>query len=171
MNQHTVPRTCPNCKRKDQEIARLTAERDAAEFDRVWRVYKREGLERRMPHLRSGMAVVVVDLDRMKEANARFGHAGVDSRMTKIFQATRTDDTFAGRWKQGDEVAVFVHQDDAIGLANRLLGAFLALDLSATIAVVGGASHAHVDLGIARIEQAKADNERGRIFVVEGGMA
>lgn len=163
--------TCTSCTDKDALIALLTAERDAAEFDSIWGIYKREGVERRMAHLRTGMAVVVVDIDGMHDANTRYGHAGVDRRVTRVMCAVRTDDTLAGRWQQGDELVIFCHQDDAIGLARRLLAEFRADDMSATAAVVFEPTHAGVALGQAQIEVAKRANQRGRVYVCAGGLA
>lgn len=176
MNQHIVPQdlknsTCTACTDKDVLIARLTAERDAAEFCGIWGIYKREGIERRMLHLRAGMAVVVIDIDGMHDANDRHGDAGVDRRITRVMAAIRTDDTLIGRWKRGDEIVAFCHQDDAIGLARRLLAEFRSDDMSATAAVVFEPTHAGIALGIAQIAAAKKVDQRGRVYVCAGGLA
>lgn len=167
----TIPQPCTTCAAKDQTIAQLIAERDAAEFDVVWGIYKREGLERRMAHLRAGMAVIVIDIDGMHQANDAYGHEGVDRRVTRIMAAVRTDDTLAGRWQAGDELVLFCHQDDAIGLAQRLLSEFRTDAMSATAAIVFEPTHAGVAIGQAQIEAAKRANRRGRVYVCAGGIS
>lgn len=165
------PVACLNCIAMRQEIARLTAERDAAEFDPIWGIYKREGVERRLPQLTTAHVTIAIDLDGMHDSNREFGHEGVDARVTTLMGLLRKADAelLIGRWKRGDEIVMFPHESDAIGLAHRLLGGLLALGMSGTMAIVWDTSHAGIALGIARIEQAKEANERGRVFVVQGG--
>ena len=154
---------CGTCQAMVAENARLTAELSTAEFDAIWGIYKREGLERRMPHLRSGYAALVIDLDQMHDRNLEFGHAGVDWRMTQVFLRIRENDTYAGRWKRGDEVVVFVHQDDAEGLAIRALVTCELYGMPATMVLVS-ATLAGIASGIAAIEVAKKAGKRGQIL-------
>lgn len=158
--------TCITCQAMAAEVERLTVELAHAEHDPIWGIHNRQGVERRMKHLTDEHATIVLDLDKMHDANAALGHDGVDQRLNKIM---RIADVLSGRWLRGDEIVLFPHQDDAIGLAYRILGALQAHDLSATIAVVWGNTHQAISLGLARIEQAKADDQRGRVYVVEGG--
>lgn len=164
------PSTCTTCP----IVTDLRAQLDAAYRDPIWGIYSRQGIERRMAHLRPGMATIVIDIDHMHDCNTTFGHDGVDARVASIFQAIRAEDAedmLIGRWLRGDEVVIFVHQDDAIGLARRLLGTFRAYAMSATAALVWRCDTAGIKVGCARIEVAKEAGERGRIFIIEGGVA
>lgn len=159
--------TCTTCP----IVSELRAELDQALRDPIWGIYSRQGIERRMRHLTTDHATIVVDMDKMHHANTAFGHDGVDSRITRALACIRSADVLAGRWLRGDEVVLFPLAVDAIGLAHRLLGALLALDMSATIAVVWGNDRAAVTVGTAQIETAKEQDQRGRVFVVGGGVA
>lgn len=167
MAEPSIARTCTTCP----IVAQLRAELDQAHRDPIWGIYSRQGVERRMAHLTTEHATIVVDLDDMHGANAAYGHAGVDRRVARALGCIRHNDVLAGRWLRGDEVVLFPRTADALGLAHRLLGALLALDLSATIVVVWGNDQASIAAGLARIETAKHANERGRVFTIEGGCA
>lgn len=162
--QHHPTTHCSQCAAHEQQIAQLMADLESADRDPVWGVLTRGGLERRMPKLGDETAAIVLDLDYLHEANDRYGHAGVDARMTVALRAT--DQHPVGRWQHGDELVIFAPQGDALGLALRLQSELAAQGLSATCAIVPGLGHAAVAKGQRRIEQAKRDGERGRIFVV-----
>lgn len=165
MSAHIVAQHCTQCAALAQEIVQLQAELQLADRDAVWGVFTRRGLERRMPKEDRGMAVVVFDIDRMHDANDRYGHAGVDERMTVALRVTDQHPT--GRWQHGDELVSFVPISDALGMALRVQAELIGQGLSATCAVVWACSHAAVAQAQARIEQAKRANERGRVFVVQ----
>lgn len=158
--------TCQHCRELEQTILDLRAALEAADRDPIWGIYTRGGIERRMVKLDGTMAVIVADLDRLHDANDRYGHAGVDARMTMVLRGTD-----AGRWQQGDEFVVIVPTADAVGAATRLQGALVEQGLSATFAVVRGCDHAAIAAGQLRIEEAKRAGERGRIFTVSVGRA
>jgi GGDEF domain-containing protein len=168
-HEHAI---CTTCLDKDTLIAQLTAERDAAEFDGIWGIYKREGIERRLPQLTAAHATIVIDLDGMHDSNREFGHAGVDVRVTTLMALLRKADAdlLIGRWERGDEIVMFPREADAVGMAYRLLGGLLALGMSATMAIVRDNTRVGIALGIARVEVAKEANERGRVFVIEGAL-
>lgn len=157
---------CTQCDALAQEITYLREELRQADRDAVWGVLTRRGLERRMPKPHSGQATIVCDIDNLHDANDSYGHAGVDERMTIALRAT--DGHPAGRWQHGDEVVCFAPQGDAVGLALRLQAELHSQGLAATFAVVWGCDHAAVTRGQARIEAAKRDGKRGRVFVVAG---
>lgn len=171
MNATTLSQTCTTYTLKDQEIARLRADLESAYHDPIWNIYSRQGIERRMPYLDRGMAVIVIDIDRMHDANAAYTHGGVDWRLRQILAGIRSDDTLIGRWKQGDELVIFVRLVHAAGLAQRLSAAFLAHGMSMTAAIVSNATHVGIAAGIARIETAKLSDGRGRVYVCAGGLA
>lgn len=160
--------TCKTCQTMVEEVERLRSALDTAERDPIWGIYSRQGVERRMRQLTAEYATVVIDLDDMHGKNAAFGHHGVDTRVTKVM---RQADVLSGRWLRGDEIVLFPHKAEALGLAHRVLGGFFVLDLSATIAVVWGNTQDAIALGLLRIEEAKEANQRGRVYVVEGGTA
>lgn len=167
----TLTHTCPGCAEKDFTIAQLTQERDAAYHDPVWGIDSRQGIERRMRHLRPGMAVLVIDIDDMHERNATLGDDGVDWRVAKIFMNVRSSETPIGRWKRGDEVVLFAPGGDIIGLGERILRDFYRLDMSATGAICYQPNHIGIAAALTRVAAAKQAGQRGRIFVVEGGAA
>jgi predicted signal transduction protein with EAL and GGDEF domain len=80
------------------------------------------------------LAAVYLDVDDMKEANSRYGHADVDRRIHAALTA-RSSDCVMGRWLQGDEIVAIVPWIDALGFCDRLLAAFQAQGMSCTIAV------------------------------------
>lgn len=158
-----VLRRCGTCTRKNARIARLKAELANAYHDPIWDIETRQGIERRMPHLRTSYVAIVIDLDCMHDRNREFGHAGVDWRITRIFQHVRRDDSYAGRWLRGDEIVMFVHQNDAEGLAIRLLVTFEMYGMSATM-LIAPASYEGIASGIAAIDAAKDAGRRGQIL-------
>lgn len=158
--------TCQHCAELEQTIADLRAALEAADRDPIWGIYTRGGIERRMTRLDGTMAVIVADLDGLHDANDRYGHAGVDMRMTIALRGTD-----AGRWQQGDEFIVLVPRADAVGAAQRLQRALADQGLSATFAVVWGCDQASVAAGQLRIEEAKRANERGQVYTVAVGRA
>jgi GGDEF domain-containing protein len=150
-----VPNTCTRCTELEIELAR-------AYHDPIWQIDTRQAVERRLTQLGTGYAAVVLDIDRMHAANERFGHAGVDWRIAQIFQSVRRDDTYAGRWLQGDEIVVFCNVANAPGLAIRLLVLFEMRAMGATI-TMAPATREGIAEGIARIDAAKRAGQRGAI--------
>lgn len=149
------------------QIVALQAELDLAHRDPIWGVYTRVGLERRMPHPDSGMGCVVLDVDQMRLCNDRYGHAGLDERMTQALLSVRDGDAISGRWEEGDEVVIFAPIADLAGLAERLQHALWQNGLSATMAIVHDCTVTAIIAGQTRVEEAKRADERGHIFVVE----
>lgn len=169
MYQDTIaqPKTLEECWR---EIERLRAELRAADHDPIWQIYTRVGMERRIPRPESGMAVIAPDIDEMHERNAHYTHDGLDARMVAALLCVREhDEVVCGRWYQGDEILIFCPAADAVRLAERLRTDMHVYGLSATFAVAGGCTRAHIAEAFARIESAKEQGERGRVLRVEGG--
>lgn len=152
--------TCTDCAPR---IAQLEQELAQALHDPIWGIATRQGVERRLTELSPDQAAIVLDLDDMHGANARFSHAGVDWRVTQVMQSIRADDTFAGRWLQGDEIVVFANAANAPGLAERLLILLEMRGMGATIAIAE-ATREGIAEGVARIDQAKREGRRGQIL-------
>jgi len=79
------------------------------------------------------LAAVYLDVDDMKGANARHGHADVDRRIHAALTA-RSSDSVMGRWLWGDEIVAIVPWTDAIGFCDRISDAFRDQEMSCTIA-------------------------------------
>lgn len=152
--------TCTTCAPR---IAQLEADLASALHDPIWGIGTRQAVERRLTGLSGLLSTIVLDIDGMHGANERFGHAGVDERISKIMQSVRTDDTYAGRWLRGDEIVIFCDQANAEGLAVRLLILFEMYGMGATI-TVAPATREGIAEGIARIDAAKANGQRGQIL-------
>lgn len=152
---HDIGDTCTRCAALEAELAQ-------ALHDPIWQIDTRQAVERRLTALGPDIVAVVLDIDKMHDRNAEFGHAGVDWRVAQIFQSVRRDDTYAGRWLQGDEIVVFCNVANAPGLAIRLLVLFEMRGMSATI-TTAPATRGGIADGITRIEAAKQADQRGRI--------
>lgn len=150
------PGTCTRCVQLEQELAQ-------AYHDPAWQINTRQAMERRLTQLTGARAAIVLDVDRMHDANERFGHAGVDWRISRIFRSVRQDDTCIGRWLQGDEVVVICDAAQSGELAIRLLVLFEMYGMSATIAVAV-ATREGIAQGIVAIDVAKREGRRGTIL-------
>lgn len=153
---HDIGGTCTRCTALEAELAQ-------ALHDPIWQIGTRQAVERRLTALGPDIVAVVLDIDKMHDRNAEFGHAGVDWRVARIMESIRAGDTYAGRWLQGDEIVVFTNEANAEGLAVRLLILFEMYGMSATIATAP-ATREGIALGIAAIERAKEAGQRGEIL-------
>lgn len=169
MNADILPRNTADPALLWAEIERLRAELARAHNDPIWGVLTRVGLERRMQHADTTKGVLVLDLDDLHGANDRYGHAGLDARMTRALGCLRKTDV--GRWQNGDELVVIAPVADLKGIDSKLARALRREGLSATRAWAASCTREAIVLCQARIEAAKRAGERGRCFVVEGGEA
>lgn len=147
---------CTRCTQLEADLA-------AALHDPIWQIDTRQAVERRLTALGPDIAAIVLDIDRMHDRNAEFGHAGVDWRVAQVMQTVRGDDTYAGRWLQGDEIVVFCNEANTEGLAMRLLIAFEMRGMGATITITP-ATREGIAEGIATIDAAKRAGQRGEIL-------
>lgn len=147
-------------------IEALQAELYEAYRDPIWGVLSRQGVERRMQQLDHTYVAIVGDGDDIHGKNRRFGHDGVDARMTAGLRGTDS-----GRWLRGDEVVFFVPRQDAAGAAERIRQNLLQQEMPMTLCITYAATHEAIAAGQVMIEIEKDAGRRGHILRVEGGAA
>lgn len=117
----------------------LESYEDAMDYDRLTRLYSRNGLERRFKrllaerasHSRIGMAVL--DLDRFKYLNDTYGHLYGDRVLAKIGGSLKKfahqhEDCFIGRYG-GDEFVIVTEPPSIEVMKGRILEMAQSLDL------------------------------------------
>ena len=123
------------------EVERLSRYRDLAYRDELTRTFNRRYLEARArdalaPSFRGlGTGLVLVDVDRFKSINDRFGHAAGDGVLRRVAQTVgqraRRNDA-VGRWG-GDEFYVLLPHTHAAGV--RSFVERLTVDLSEIVVI------------------------------------
>lgn len=166
MDARNNPTTCCNCAAR---IIELEALLHVAHTDPVWGVLTRTGMEYHMHQLQPGYDLLYVDIDNMHDANTAYGHEGTDRRVRQALaslQMRRGDFMLSGRWLCGDELIFLLPGGTGSGAAGRLLAAFQAAGLGATIAVVPGAVNyrAAIDSAQHTVEESKRNGSRGRVL-------
>lgn len=150
----TQPRTYAAARRAARALA----------TDPAYAIPTRAAGERRAAHWPNDgrRALVYLDLDYLHDANAIYGHEGVDSRVRAALHCRAAD---CIKW-WGDEIVAVCPRYDALALAGRLRRALRAVDLAATFAVVPytGDLAGSVAAAAALVEAAKARQQRGHIY-------
>lgn len=103
-------------------LLNLRVDADDALLDPLTGLHNRRGLDEAIPRFlrgRSEVSVLVIDVDRFKSINDRFGHAGGDLALTLIARRLRVDEVLVAR-TGGEEFAVVttVSAEQAISVAE-----------------------------------------------------
>jgi diguanylate cyclase (GGDEF)-like protein len=105
-------------------LLNLRIDADGAKLDPLTGLRNRRGLDDEAPHFLHGasdVSVMVLDVDRFKSINDRFGHQGGDVALQLISRRLRVDDMLVAR-TGGEEFAVVtrVPLDQALSVAEWL---------------------------------------------------
>ncbi|MCZ4077172.1 GGDEF domain-containing protein [Rhodococcus sp. H36-A4] len=131
-------------------LLNLRVDADDAMLDPLTGLHNRRGLDEAIPRfLRGGreVSVLVIDVDRFKSINDRFGHEGGDLALTLIARRLRVDEVLVAR-TGGEEFAVVttVSAEQAISVAEWMRTRLHSLqDICPLTVSVGVAHSASVD--------------------------
>lgn len=106
------------------------SESDPLSRDPLTRTWNRRRFERRRAGLRSGYALLLIDIDDFKRINDRFGHAMGDEVLAAVGRSLRQASGDAVYRVGGEEFAVLLSGcalHDAVAVGERLRGCILAL--------------------------------------------
>jgi diguanylate cyclase (GGDEF)-like protein len=118
----------------------LDGEHDPLARDRLTRTYNRPQFERRRQRLRT-YALILLDVDRFKSINDRFGHDVGDRVLTAVGAALRLSSGDRVFRVGGEEFAVLLagcSARDAEKVAARLCGTVRGLDIGFPVTVSAG---------------------------------
>ncbi|MBW4661001.1 MAG: diguanylate cyclase [Drouetiella hepatica Uher 2000/2452] len=112
-------------------------------------------------------SIVFFDIDGMKEANAKWGYAEVDRRISSVVSQIRSSELVTlGRYFSGDEFVIICSKSEAYVTANRICKAFADQSMSATFAIapcVSASLEECVRPAADAVQLAKLQGRRGTI--------
>ncbi|WP_415971240.1 GGDEF domain-containing protein [Rhodococcus sp. 077-4] len=126
-------------------LLKLHVQAQAANFDPLTQVRNRRGLDEALPVYYLGatdVSVMVVDVDRFKSINDRFGHHQGDAALQLVAKRLTTDGVVVAR-VGGEEFAVVTRlsEPDARALAEQYLSAAHSASDAAPLTVSIGIAH------------------------------
>lgn len=126
-------------------LLKLQVQAQAANFDPLTQVRNRRGLDEALPVYfldATDVSVMVVDVDRFKSINDRFGHHQGDAALQLVARRLTTDGVLVAR-VGGEEFAVVTKsaETEALALAEKYRCAAHSADDSAPLTVSIGVAH------------------------------
>lgn len=153
-----------------EENARLKRQVKHLSFDRAFGLLTRPALflQYRKSASRNGY-LVFLDLDHVKELNARIGKSAVNRLVARAVNVRDTDQAIVGRVFSGDELGYIIHSHPR-GFAERLLQSLEKHSLHGTIAIVKirrGNLKKAIELADSKVATGKLAGQRGTIVFSE----